>query len=35
MVPFTKEEQKKAAAVMAAGELRDGMVIGLETGSTL
>lgn len=35
MVPFTKEEQKKAAAVMAAGELRDGMVIGLGTGTTV
>lgn len=35
MVQFTKEEQKKTAAVMAAGELRDGMVIGPETGSTL
>lgn len=35
MVQFTKEVQKKTAAVMAAGELRDGMVIGLGTGSTL
>lgn len=29
MVQFTKEEQKKTAAVMAAGELRDGMVLSL------
>ena len=35
MVQFAKEEQKKTAAVMAAVKLRDGMVIGLKTGSTL
>ena len=39
MMPDTKDkqikEQKKAAAVMAAGELRDGMVAGLGTGTTV
>ena len=38
-MPDTKDkqikEQKKAAAVMAAGELRDGMVAGLGTGTTV
>lgn len=32
---LTKEEQKQAAAIKAAKELRDGMVIGLGTGTTV
>lgn len=35
MILNTKEDQKKAAAVMAAGELQNGMAAGLGTGTTV